>query len=179
MRTAILFSAALLAAPALAQTAPASSAPVTTAGAPQIAVGAAIVDGTGASVGTVDQVAGDVVTVNTGTNKVGVPKGNFAAGPNGLVLGNTKAQLDAAASQAAAQSQAQVKAALVPGAAVHGTGGMTLGTVKAADDQFVTLASAKGEVRLPVTGFAAGPNGLVVGMTAAQFDAAVSAAKGQ
>lgn len=194
MRHVFLLSAALIAAPALAQTAPAPSAAAPQAAAPasptapapasptgplQITAGAAIVDSTGASVGTVDQVAGDVVTVNTGTNKVGVPKGNFAAGPNGLVLGNTKAQLDAAAGQAAAQTQAQVKAALTPGAAVSGSAGAKLGTVKSADDQFVTLTSAKGDVRLPITGFATGPNGLVVGMTAADFDAAVTAAKGQ
>ena len=136
-----------------------------------------MVDATGAEVGTIDQITGDVVTVNTGTNKVGVPRGNFSVGATGVVLGNTKAQLDAAATQAAAQTQAQVKAALVAGAAVHGTGGMALGKVKASDDQTVTVTTDKGDVRLPLAGFAVGPSGLVVGMTAAQFDAAVSAAK--
>jgi hypothetical protein len=186
MRNAILLCALVTAVPALAQTAP-SAAPAAqgTAAAPaasaaaKVTAGATIFDASGAQVGTVDQVAGDVVTVNTGTNKVGVPLGNFAAGPNGLVLGNTKAQLDAAAAQAAAQSQAQLRTALVPGAAVRGTGGIELGKVKAADDQFVTITSAKGDVRLPIAGVAAGPNGLVAGMTAAEFQAAVTAAKAQ
>jgi hypothetical protein len=189
MRNAFLLCALIGASPAIAQTAPApapaapaaGAAPATAAPAAtaQITAGTAIVDGTGAPVGTVDQVAGDVVTVDTGTNKVGVPRGNFAAGPNGLILGNTKAQLDAAAGQAAAQAKAQVKTLLVAGAAVHGTGGMTLGTVKASDDEFVTVTSKQGDVRMPVSGFAAGPNGLVVGMTSAEFDAAVTAAKGK
>ena len=181
MRYFVLLCAAATAAPALAQTAPPSATPGAAAPAPsagaQITAGATIVDASGAQVGTVDQVNGDVVLVNTGTNKVGVPRGNFAPGPNGLVLGNTKAQLDAAATQAAAQAQAQVRTLLVPGAAVHGTGGLTLGTVKSVDDQFVTLTSKSGDARLPLTGFAAGPNGLVVGITQAQFDAAVTAAK--
>ena len=182
MRNAILFGALIVATPAAAQTsmpapstpAPASAAPAATA---QVAAGATVYDGTGAEVGTIDQIVGDVVTVNTGTNKVGVPRGNFAVGPKGVVVGNTKAQLDAAATQAAVQTQAQVKTALVAGAAVHGTGGMTLGKVKASDDQTVTVTTDKGDVRLPLSGFAVGSSGLVVGMTAAQFDAAVTAAK--
>ena len=183
MRNVFLLCAVAIAGPAIGQTAPtpapsATPAPAATA-APQVRVGAAIVDSSGAEVGTVDQVAGDVVTVNTGTNKVGVPLGNFAAGPNGLVLGNTKAQLDAAAAQVAAQTQAQVKTRLVPGAEVRGTGGIVLGTVKSADGESATITSKQGDVRLPLTGLAVGPNGLVAGLTAAQFEAAVAAAKGQ
>ena len=183
MRNAILFCSLIAAGPALAQTAPTpaarTAAPSATGVAGQVKAGATVYDSAGGQVGTIDQVAGDVVTVNTGANKVGVPLGNFAAGPNGPILGNTKAQLDAAAAQGAAQAQAQVRALLVPGASVRGTGGLEMGKVKTADEQYVTVTSDKGDVRLPVTGFAAGPNGLVAGMTAAEFEAAVTAAKAQ
>lgn len=166
---------------AQAGTPPTSSAPqsATTPAAPaaaQVTAGAAIVDATGASVGTVAQVNGTTAVVDTGSNKVGVPIGNFAAGPNGLVLGNTKAELDAAATQAASASAAQLKTLLVAGTDVHGVNGQVLGKVKTADGDLVTVTSTKGaDVRLPASGFAAGPNGLVVGLSAAQFDAAVSA----
>lgn len=183
--------ALLSAGTALAQTSPApatppaapatgaqQAAPVAPAAPANVSVGAAVVDATGASVGTIAQVNGATAIVDTGTNKVGVPVGNFAAGPNGLVLGNTKAELDAAAAQAAAQTQAQTKALLVAGTAVHGSAGNVLGKVKSADDQFVTVTSSKGgDVRLPVSGFAATPAGLAVGITQADFDKAVAAAR--
>ncbi len=189
MRDTILAAgllAALSAAPALAQTAPApaAQAPAGTAAAPQAAApvqvtaGASIVDATGASVGTVAQVNGATVVVDTGTNKVGVPAGNFSQGPNGLILGNTKAELDAAASQAAAQAQSQLQTLLVAGTDVHGVNGAVLGKVKAADDQLVTVTSAKGgDVRLPKSGFAATPAGLTIGIAQADFDKAVAASR--
>lgn len=158
--------------PGAATTAPAAAAPA------RVTAGAQVVDATGAAVGTVAQVNGTTAIVDTGTNKVGVPVGNFAAGPNGLVLGNTKADLDAAASQAAAQAQTQLKTMLVAGTDVHGVNGAVLGKVKTADDQFVTVTSSKGgDVRLPITGFAATPTGLTVGISQADFDKAVSASR--
>jgi len=157
---------------------PAPAAPAAPAGPPQVTAGAAIVDAAGAPVGTVAQVSGATVVVDTGTNKVGVPAGNFSQGPNGLILGNTKAELDAAASQAAAQSQAQLDTLLAAGSPVHGVNGQVLGTVKTADPQFVTVTSAKGgDVRLPRTGFSAGANGLTVGVAQADFDKAVAASR--
>lgn len=165
------------ASPAPTQSAPSAATAAPTAPA-NVTAGARVVDQTGAAVGTVAQVNGTTAIVDTGANKVGVPVGNFAAGPNGLVLGNTKAELDAAAGQAAAQAQAQLKTLLVAGTDVHGVNGAVLGKVKAADDQFVTVTSSKGgDVRLPVTGFAASPTGLVVGIAQADFDKAVAATK--
>ncbi|SEM79468.1 hypothetical protein SAMN05192583_1265 [Sphingomonas gellani] len=196
MRNSILAAgmlAALTAVPALAQTSPAPAAapaagqtttptPAAQAGVPaapaQVNQGAAVFDLTGASIGTVVQINGTTAVVDTGTNKVGVPVGNFAAGPNGLVLSNTKADLDAAAGQAAAQSQAQLKTMLVAGTAVHGVNGQVLGKVKSADAELVTVTSAKGgDVRLPASGFAVTPAGLTVGIAQADFDKAVAASR--
>jgi len=177
MRNALLFCTLIVASPAIGQTTT-SSNPAAPSVASQLKAGATISDATGAEVGTVDQVNGNVVIVNTGTNRVGVPLGNFAAGPNGPVLGNTKAQLDAAAAQSAAEMKAKLQSLLVVGTPVHGTGGVVLGTVKTVTTDLVTVTTDGGaSARLPISGFAAGPDGLVFGITAAQFQAAVGNGK--
>ena len=175
MKNALLLCGLIAAGPALAQTTPA--APAASATASQIKVGATVRDASGAEVGTVDQVNGDVVVVNTGTNKVGLPMTSVAVQASGPVIGATKAQLNEAAAQSAAQAKAQLQSLLVAGTPVRGTAGAVLGTVKAADPAFVTLTTDKGEVRLPISGFAARPEGLVVGTTAAELEAAVAASK--
>lgn len=169
--------AALLLTPvaAFAQTAPAAPA----AGAPAAATptpGAAIYDSAGVQIGTIESVTPQGAVVATGSAKVTLPLTAIGTGTKGLSIAMTKAQVDAAAAQAQAQAASAVKAQLVPGATVYGAGGTQVGTIKAADAQFVTLTTAKGEVKLPVAGFGAGPNGVVIGMTAAQLDAAISGA---
>ena len=176
MKKILFFCALAAAGPAVAQTtAPAPAAPATAAA--QVKAGATVYDTSGGQIGTIDQVNGGVVIVNTGTNKVGVPIASFGPGPNGPRLSSTKAELDAAAVQGAAQAKAQLQALLVAGTPVKGTGGTVLGTVKSANDQAVTVTTADGDVQLPASGFAAGPDGLVVGITAADLKAAVAASK--
>lgn len=177
-------------APAATSASAASSAgqPAQAAGAPageaaavapaRVTAGASIVDASGAPVGTVAQVSGTVALVDTGTNKVGVPTGNFSQGANGLILGNTKAELDAAATQAAAQSEAQLKTMLVAGTDVHGVNGQVIGKVKQVASEFITVTSSKGgDVRLPRSGFGVTPAGLTVGIAQADFDKAVAGSR--
>lgn len=172
-----LLAAGLMIAPAIAsaQTAPAAPA-AGQAAAP--AVGDTVYDSTGATMGTVEAVTPQAVVINTGTAKVPVPPTSVGKDAKGWHMAMTKADLEAAAQQAQAAQQQQLKSALTPGAQVHASDGTTvIGTVKAADDQFVTLTSSSGrEVKLPIAGFGAGPNGVVVGMTAEQFNAAVGGA---
>ena len=175
----------LLATPglALAQTAPASqtTTPATAGTAAAGAttdvgpsVGATVYDTSGGTIGTITTMTAQTATIDTGTNKVAVPLTSLGKGPNGPRMAMTKAALDAAAGQSANASADQLKALLVAGTAVHANDGSTmLGTVKEADDQYVTVTTAKGDVRLPANGFASRPSGLIVGMTAAQFNAAV------
>lgn len=156
---------------ALAQTAAPASA------AAQVKTGAKVFDTSGGEVGTIDAVNGDVAVVATGTNKVSIPMASFGAGANGPVLAMTKTQLDAAAGEAAGKSAEAAKAALKPGAEVRGSAGTNvLGTVKAIDGEFVVVTTPKGDVRLPSTIFGMGANGLAIGMSAADFDKAVSQA---
>lgn len=156
---------------AIAQTPPPATA------AAQLKVGATIYDTAGAEVGTVDSMTADSVVVSTGTNKVAIPPTSFGPGANGPVLAATRAQLDAAAGQAAGAAKAALTAKLVPGAEIRGSGGTVIGTVKTIEGDLVLVETPKGEVRVPSAGFTVGASGLVLGMSAADFDAAVAAAK--
>ncbi len=169
----VILAASTSAAPVLAQTAPPPAAQ-----APSLAAGATVYDPAGDVVGTIDSIVGDIVVVSTGTNKVSLAKNVFGTGPKGPIVATTKAQLDAAATQAAGNAAVALKTKLVTGAQVHGASGTVVGTVKAVVDKFVDLDTPKGAVRLPMTAFTVGTAGeIVIGMTAEQFDAAVAAAK--
>lgn len=168
-----LASAALVPAAAVAQ-APAAAP---TAGA-TVAAGATVYDTSGGVVGTVDSVDGTNAVVNTGTVKAAIPLTSLGQGAQGPVLAMTKAQLEAAASQQQAQASADFKAKLVPGTTVYGTGGAQLGTIKSVDASGVTLTTTDGDAVLPMTGFGPGPQGVTLGMTAAQLKAAMGKATG-
>lgn len=170
---ALLIAAAPLA--ANAQTAPAPAAPTAApaAGAGPT-VGATIYDTQGGTVGTIASTDGTNAVVDTGTVKAAVPLTSFGTSPKGATLAMTKAQLEAAAGQGAAQAAAEFQAKLTAGTAVYGTGGASLGTIKAVEGEFVTLTTAKGEARLPKASFGPGPQGVTIGMTAAQLEAAMA-----
>ena len=172
----ILTSLALgTAAMTTAQAAAPAAAPAASV-ASQVKAGAKVFDTSGAEAATIESVNGDLVVVSTGTNKVTMPMASFAAGANGPVVSVTKAQLDAAATQAAAQSAAALKTALVAGAPVHGSGGNVVGTIKTVGDPNVVVTTPKGDVAVPVKVFSAGPAGVTVNLTQAEFDAAVAQA---
>ncbi|WP_341207814.1 hypothetical protein [uncultured Sphingomonas sp.] len=173
-----LASAALIPGAALAQApaqAPAAGQTTAAAGA-AVTTGATVYDTSGGVVGTVESTDGTNAVVNTGTVKAAIPLTSLGKGAQGPVLAMTKAQLEAAAGQQQAQASAEFKSKLVPGATVYGTGGTQLGTIKSVDASGVTLTTTDGDAVLPVTGFGPGPQGIVLGMTAAQLKAAMSAA---
>ncbi len=158
---ALLIASAAVAAPAIAQ----------------IAVGATVKDTSGGTVGTVSAVAGGNVTVDTGKNKVAIPEASFGKTPDGPLLAMTRDQLDAAVEAAAAESKAKLAAAIVPGADVRGSAGDVIGKIEKIEGELVTLASDVGAAKIPVSGLMLMPDGLHFGMTAADFAAAVEAAK--
>ncbi|CAN5434867.1 hypothetical protein BH10PSE14_BH10PSE14_26210 [soil metagenome] len=162
--------------PALAQVA--GTAP-TAPTAPTLTIGTTIYDPAGGEVGTIDTVAGDIVVISTGTHKVSLSTKSFGTGPKGAMISMTKAQLDAAASQAAIDAAAALKVKLVPGAQIHGVGGsVVVGSVKEVGDDYVDVTTPQGVARIPLTAFTIGAGGeIITGLTAAQFAAAVAAAK--
>lgn len=140
-------------------------------------VGATLFDPQGVEAGTIDSIQANAIIVSTGTAKVAVPTNAVGPGANGLVVSLTKAQLNAAAAQAEMQAQADLRTRLVPGAQVRGVNGETvLGTIKTAGDT-VVLTTAKGDVSLAPSAFGMSPNGLIVGLTPEQLDAAIAGAQ--
>jgi preprotein translocase subunit YajC len=151
----------------LAQTAT-TAAPATA----DVKAGATVLDTKGGTVGTIASVSNNVAVVDTGTVKAGVPTSAFAQGDKGLVMAMTKVELEAAAQG----SQAQTTAAITPGAAVADTSGGAVGKIDSVDGGFAVVATPNAKVRLPKAAFAKGPNGLVIGMTLAQLEAAAKGA---
>ncbi len=153
------------------------AAPVAGAAATAPTVGATIYDSAGVSLGTVASITPQAVILNTGTAQVPVPPASIGKTDKGFAMAMTKADLDAAVASSQAQAQAAVKAKLTPGTAVTGLNGASLGTIKTADDQFVTVTTTKGDVKLPIAGFSADASGkVIVGITAEQLAAATAGA---
>jgi preprotein translocase subunit YajC len=182
LRTALLSMTglvAIMAASASAQTpspAPSSSpsAQATPATAPSITVGANVVGPGGNPVGTIAQAGADFAVVKTDKHEVRLPKTAFAARPEGgLVIGLSRDELNASVEQALAKLTELMK----PGSTVYGTQGGTIGTIDKVEAELVTVNLASGKaVRLPKSGFAPGPQGLVVGFTVEQLEAQAAAA---
>lgn len=168
---AFLLAAALItgttAAPVFAQAAT-TGTPATA----DVKAGATVLDTKGGTVGTVASVTNNVAVVDTGTVKAGIPTSAFAHGDKGLVIAMTKVELEAAAQG----SQAQIAAAITPGTAVADTSGGAVGKIDSVDDGFAVVVTPNAKVRLPKAAFAKGPNGLVIGMTLAQLEAAAKGA---
>jgi hypothetical protein len=173
------FTKLLTAAAALALCAPAAfaqgAAPAATASA-NVTAGAKVKDQAGGEVGTIEKVEGDIATLSTGTSKVAVPTSSFGVGPDALILGMTKAEVDAAAAGAAAKATADTQAQIAAGTEVKGKAGESVGKIEAVDAQFVTLAMGSAKIKLPRAAFGAGPNGLMVSMTKAELEAAAKSA---
>ena len=167
-----LAGSAALASPVFAQAtqpAPAAAA-AAPAAAPAVTAGASVTDTTGAPVGTIESVNGGNAVLSTGTVKAAVPVASFAKGPNGLVIGITKADLEAKVQAATKPTD------IAAGMTVSGPNGAAVGKVDSVNGDLVTVATANSKAQLPKTAFARGPNGLVIGMTADQIDAAAKAA---
>lgn len=174
IRTITLFLAATIAAPAMAQTAPAPATAPSTGAA--VKTGATVYDPSGAVVGTIASTDGTNAVVNTGTVKAAIALSSFGKGAKGPVLGLTKAQLEAQVGAASAQADAAFKAKLVPGAAVYGSAGTQIGTIKTAAADTITITTPSGDAVLPTAGFGPGPNGVTIGLSADQLAAQMKGA---
>jgi preprotein translocase subunit YajC len=139
------------------------------------AVGATVYGPDEQPAGTIETISGANAVLSTGTNKITIPLDRLGKGPNGPTIGLTRAQLDALAGQASAQASAQLQEQLKPGASVRGTSGTVVGSVKELDAETVTLSAQGKDVRVPKAAISAAETGLMINMTAEQFQAAVDA----
>lgn len=140
-----------------------------------ITVGASVKDAGGGEVGTVTAVNGQTATVRTDRHEVQLPVGSFTPHQGVLLIGLTRDQLNAEVEK----STAAARAMLAPGVAVRGSAGTIVGTLEAIDGQFATLKLTSGKVvRVPRAGIAPGQGGAVVGISAADLNAAAQAQTG-
>ncbi len=155
--------------------APAAAAPAATA----VKAGDTVYDTSGATLGTIASVDGADAIINTGANSLAIPLASFGTGANGPVLAATKAQLDGAAVEAAAAARRAMMARLVPGAEIRGEAGQTvIGSVKSVAGDLVLVTTPAGDVNIPMTALKDGPSGLLLQMSADDFNKAVAASKG-
>lgn len=150
-------------------TSPAVSTP------PTLTAGMAVSDPAGGAVGIIDSVTAETAVVATGTHKVALPLTSFAKGDKGAVISLTRIELDAAAAKAAENAATTLRAQIVSGTRISGSQGNVLGMVKGVEGDLVVVTSEHGDARLPIAAIGNGPHGLMVGMTAAEFEAAVKA----
>ena len=145
----------------------------------QLQPGATVYDASGAEAAKIESVTDAGVSVDTGTNKLTIPAASFGVGANGPVISATKAQLDAAATQAGSQAKAALMAKLTPGAEVRGQAGQTvLGSIKSVTGDLVLVTTRNGDVNVSSSSFLPGPTGVLLQMSADDFNKAVAAAKG-
>ena len=137
-----------------------------------ITVGTVVKDTQGGNVGTVTSVDGEYLVVKTDKHEVRLPKVSFTATAEGALFGMTQAQLNAEVEKSVIDPATLLKA----GAQVRDTAGGVVGTIEAVEAELATIKLPSASVKLPVASFAADSEGLVIGATAAELEAQVSAA---
>jgi preprotein translocase subunit YajC len=142
-----------------------------------VAVGATIYGPDGGAVGTIEQVEGDNVVINTGNMTATVPASVLGDGDNGPTMGWNKADFEAAISAAEAEAQAALEASLQAGAEVYSVDGVLLGTIDSVNDEgLVVVELAGGPVALGKEQMTLQGDKLTFLATAADVEAAAAAA---
>lgn len=140
----------------------------TAANAQSLTVGTTVTDPQGGEVGTITAIEGDQVLLRTDRHEVRLPAAAFTATANAALFGVTRDQLNADIDRL----QAQAAQAFVVGASVHDRSGAVVGPITVLDAESVTVRVGDGVVRLPRAAVVAGQQGLVVGATLAELQAA-------
>lgn len=136
-----------------------------------ITAGLKVEDAQGGEVGTVVAVNGDIITIKTDRIEAQLPRNAFTVAPDKLLIGMTRAELNAEVERAQAEAQAK----LVPGATVTGSKGTPVGTIETIDDQYVMLKLLSGKmIRMPRNSLGAGPQGGIIGLTAEELEAKIA-----
>lgn len=140
-----------------------------------VAVGDAVLDPKGDMVGTIKSTDGGTAVVWTGTMKVTLGLSSFRMTRSGLKIGMTREQLEAAAADVQSRGDEEVRKRLVAGAEVRGSDGAVLATVETVENDMATLVVGEAKVRYPMSAFSIGRDGVRLGSTAAELDAAIKA----
>ena len=146
----------------------------------QVAVGDTVYGPQGNEVGTVEDVQGGNVVLNTGNMTATLPADTFGEGENGPTIGWNKADLEAAITAANQEQEAALDAALTAGTQVYSTDGIVVGSINEVDPTGMVVVehTEAGPIQLPKDQFALQNNQLTFLATAAQLSQAVSAQAG-
>jgi len=132
----------------------------------EVSPGMQVVDPAGGVVGTVTSVKGDALVLKTDKHEVQLPLTAFTASEGKLLFGMTAAELNAATDKA----MAEASAAIAVGAQVYGREGAVAGQIEAVEAELITIKLTTGEsIRLPRSAVGAGPNGVVLGLSAEEL----------
>ena len=133
--------------------------------------GMQVTDASGSAVGTVKEVRGSNLLVQTDKHEALLPSASFTVSNGKLLFGMTQAQLDAQIEKSLAASSA----AIVAGASVKGLGGAQVGTIDAVADGNATITLQDGKkIAVPQSGLRGNADGSVtIGYSAAQLEALV------
>jgi len=143
-------------------------------------VGTTIYGSDGNEVGTVAEVNGQVVVIDTGKHKAPVPVSMIADGEKGKTVGATKTQVDTMMDERIAEANAKRDAALVEGAAVVSIGGRpagSLGKVDLAADSIDFKAEGGTVFPMKKEHFAVNPQGQLMVLYSKDQIAAAAGAK--
>lgn len=126
--------------------------------------------------GTIREVSGAAVVVDTGANVVTLGLDSFVEAKIGPTIGYTKAQLDAAVTQILADQKARLDAAVVVGAELRSSDGVKVGTIRRINpDGSVMIGDDERAFRLERSQLATDTAGLILRFSNAQLEAALKA----
>jgi sporulation protein YlmC with PRC-barrel domain len=145
-----------------------------------VAAGATVYGPDGTEVGTIEQIDGTNVVINTGNMTATLPANVLGAGESGPTIGWNKADLEAAITAEQQKASEAVAAALVPGAQLYSVDGLVVGTVSEVgeDGMVVVEHTSAGPIQLPKDQMTVQGANLTFLATAADLEAAVSAQTG-
>jgi hypothetical protein len=131
-------------------------------------------DGTVA--GTIRDVSGSAVVVDTGSHIVTLGSESFVAAKIGPTIGYTKAQLDDQVIAILADQKARLDAAVVMGAQLRSSDGFNVGTIRRINpDGSVMIGDDKRAFRIERSQLGTDAAGLVLRFSNAQLEAALKA----
>jgi hypothetical protein len=134
-------------------------------------------DGTVA--GTIREVSGSAVVVDTGRNIVTLGYESFVAAKIGPTIGYTKAQLDASVAAILADQKARLDAAIVMGAQLRSSDGVTVGSIRRINpDGSVMISNDERAYRIERSQLSTDAAGLVLRFSNSQLEAALERAGG-
>lgn len=131
-------------------------------------------DRAGGIVGTVVNSTADVVVIDTGRVQIALPLSSISLLDGMPVIAIGKSEVESMVARQTEEARSAMSDTLREGTPVMDRNGIQVGTVSAADDDFVTVASPAGQARMPIAALAPRDGALFMALTLDEFRAAVA-----